>query len=109
MRHIRDDFLEIFHDLGVVWGTAWAAFIAWLTIRYRPLFLPKQKGQLSLRAYIAWSLLICLALYMCINFILRTFCLNIIFLILHRQDMIAGDVRFTQKPMDYLTGVMENH
>lgn len=74
--YVHNDYLQIWHDLGLVWLIAFVATLAYLLLRFSPVALQKTSGvHFSLntsdsRKFLAWSMLLAVALYMGINFLI---------------------------------------
>lgn len=74
IHHVHNDYLQIWHDLGIFWLAVLLLTLAWLLLRNIPvqtIFGKKlSTSHISEEGYISWVLLCCLALYMSINFAL---------------------------------------
>ncbi|WP_189399401.1 O-antigen ligase family protein [Arenicella chitinivorans] len=74
IHHVHNDYLQVWHDLGVIWFLALLLTLAWLGIKHLPMRTLFGSGhsesQLSEEGYFSWVLLCCLSLYMMINFAL---------------------------------------
>lgn len=74
IHHVHNDYLQVWHDLGIFWLALLLLTLAWLLLRNLPLqtlFGEKtETSQVTEEGYISWVLLSCLALYMVINFAL---------------------------------------
>jgi len=85
---IHNDYLQVWHDLGVIWLLFFILMITYASIKFAP-FRGSKSHQLRIRIndmpsqkQIAWVLMICMFAYMSINFILLSQTFQIIFAIL---------------------------
>ncbi|MEM7358540.1 MAG: O-antigen ligase family protein [Pseudomonadota bacterium] len=74
IHHVHNDYLQLWHDLGLFWVAALVFFFLRTLIRYspwgftlRPFPMPVLINE-HLQNYVAWTLLACIAMYMMINF-----------------------------------------
>lgn len=73
---VHNDYLQIWLDLGVFWLLLMVIIQSRFMIRYQPFDFsllqkaPSIRINMEERRYIAWSLLLCISLYMVINFII---------------------------------------
>jgi O-antigen ligase len=74
---IHNDYLQILHDLGIVWFTLFVAALGYLIVKtapcrniWNPVALLRAAADTSLDKFVCWILLILIAAYMTINFLI---------------------------------------
>ena len=73
---VHNDYLQIWHDLGIFWLVLFVSAIAYLLFRYSPFKLSNGTGypiainSENSRRLLAWFMLLSIALYMSINFLI---------------------------------------
>lgn len=73
---VHNDYLQLWHDLGIFWLTLFVGVIAYLLIQYSPIKISSAKEHMisinseDARRLLAWFMLLSIALYMCINFLI---------------------------------------
>ena len=70
----HNDYIEVWHDLGIIWFFIFIATLVFSLIKLAPFSISKQDFfECSLSKYLAWTLLLSMCMYMCINFIAKTY------------------------------------
>ncbi|MFT5610788.1 MAG: O-antigen ligase [Polaribacter sp.] len=89
IQYVHNDYLQVWVDLGLFWLLAFIAFLSRNLLHYRPKFsdlgvsiTAMEKQHIALTRYLAWSLLAALCLYMLINFIVHSFLLQILIVVI---------------------------
>jgi len=86
--NIHNDYLQVWHDLGVIWLLFFISMVVIAMIKFSPLTFTLspypniQLKQTSDKKIIAWTLLLCIVAYMSINFILLSTIFQVIFAII---------------------------
>jgi len=75
---VHNDYLQIWHDLGVFWLILFVGIYAFILLKYLPIKFNLKEAisftlvQQPLTKSITWLLLVLIAMYMCVNFLIAS-------------------------------------